>query len=91
MKNFKLITAAFTICALLFLSGCNNGTDTSKGGTSGSETQTTKNDSSGSDSRSAIGTDEDNQKKEAGYPSNQSNLNSDSTSRKHDLDTLRKK
>ena len=89
MKNLKSI-AALTFSTMLFLSACNNGTEQSQGGTSGSETQTTKNDSSGADSRSAIGTNEDNQKKEAGYPSNQSNLNSDSTSRKHDLDTLKK-
>lgn len=90
MKNSGLKITAFTFSALLFLSACNNGADKSQGGTSGSESQTTKNDSSGAESRSAIGTNEDNQKKESGYPSNQSNLNSDSTSRKHDIDTLKK-
>lgn len=90
MKHLKSITA-LAFSAMLLLSACNNGTEKSQGGTSGSETQTTKNDSSGAESKSAMGTNDDNQKTESGYPSNQSNLNSDSTSKKHDLDTLKNK
>lgn len=92
MKNSKSIIAGLTFAALLAMTACNNGTQNSdENNGSGSATQTTPNDSSGVESKSAMGTDEDNQKKESGYPSNQSNLNSDSTSRKHDIDTLRKK
>ncbi|MCF0057063.1 hypothetical protein [Dyadobacter sp. CY356] len=92
MKNSKSIITAFAFSTLLFFTSCNNGTQNSNDSTgSGSATQTTPNDSSGADSRSAIGIDGDNQKKEPGYPSNQSNLNSDSTSQKHDMDTLKNK
>ncbi|WP_171037851.1 hypothetical protein [Dyadobacter luticola] len=55
---------------------------------SGSASQTTPNDSSGAESRAAMGVGEDNQDDSLGYPSNQSNLNADSTSKKHD-DTLK--
>jgi len=58
---------------------------------SGSDSQTTPNDSSGATSRAALGTGEGNQKEELGYPSNQSNLNSDSTRVKHDVDTTSNK
>ena len=92
MKAPKLIVTALLFSGLATMVACNNGTqNSSESNASGSESQTTKNDSSAAESRSAIGTDEDNQKKESGYPSNQSNLNSDSTSRKHDIDTLKKK
>lgn len=69
--------------ALLF--GCdtiNNRDKTSSG--SGSESQTTPNDSSGAESRKDIGVGADNQDDSLGYPPNQSNLNSDSTRKKHD-------
>lgn len=54
---------------------------------SGSQSETTPNDSSGSESRKDIGVAADNQKDSLGYPSNQSNLNADSTRKKHDDET----
>lgn len=51
---------------------------------SGSRSQTTPNDSSGAESRKDIGVGADNQDDSLGYPSNQSNLNADSTRKKHD-------
>lgn len=51
---------------------------------SGSRSQTTPNDSSGAESRKDMGVGADNQDDSLGYPSNQSNLNADSTRRKHD-------
>ncbi|SDD70392.1 hypothetical protein SAMN04487996_1026 [Dyadobacter soli] len=69
----------------LLLASCdttNNREETIEG--SGSQSETTPNDSSGSESRKDIGVASDNQKDSLGYPSNQSNLNADSTRRKHD-------
>jgi hypothetical protein len=90
MKYLKSMTVALACSALLFLSACNNGTQSAEGSEgSGSKTETTPNDSSGAESRKALGVDGDNQKDESGYPSNQSNLNSDST--QHSSDTIKQK
>lgn len=75
----------------LMLSCGRNDQGTEKMGGSGSESQTTANDSSGAESRKAMGVGEDNQNEVSGYPSNQSNLNSDSTSKRHDVDTTIKR
>jgi hypothetical protein len=72
---------------MLLLASCdttNNRETTIQG--SGSRSETTPNDSSGAESRKDIGMDTDNQDKVAGYPPNQSNLNADSTRKKHDND-----
>jgi hypothetical protein len=90
MKYLKSTTAALAFTALLFLSACNNGTQKNEGSEgSGSKTETTPNDSSGAESTKAMGVDGDNQNDVPGYPSNQSNLNSDST--QHSPDTLMRK
>ncbi|TDE14497.1 hypothetical protein [Dyadobacter psychrotolerans] len=81
MKFINILSLA----ALLAFASC--GKENNQSSDSGSDSQTTPNDSSGAESRAASGVAEDNQKKVAGYPSNQSNLNSDSTSRLHDVDT----
>lgn len=83
-------TAALAFSALLFFSACNSGKEKGEGSEgSGSKTETTPNDSSGAESTKAMGIDGDNQKEEAGYPSNQSNLNSGST--QHSSDTIKQK
>lgn len=85
MKRLNASIWAAVVAAGLFLSSCdtvNNSEKTSSG--SGSESQSTPNDSSGAESRKEMGTGEDNQNDSLGYPSNQSNLNADSTSKKHD-------
>lgn len=56
---------------------------------SGSQSETTPNDSSGAMSRKDMGVGADNQDDSLGYPSNQSNLNADSTRKRHD-DTVGK-
>jgi hypothetical protein len=79
----KLITLGMGV-ALMF-SSCdttNNREKTVEG--SGSTSETTPNDSSGAESRKDIGVGADNQNDSLGYPSNQSNLNADSTRKKHD-------
>ncbi len=71
--------------AAVVLASCdtiNNREKTIEG--SGSRSQTTPNDSSGAESRKDMGVGADNQDDSLGYPSNQSNLNADSTRRKHD-------
>jgi len=73
------------LAALMFCSSC--GKTNNDQNDSGSDSQTTPNDSSGAASRKDIGVGADNQNEVAGYPSNQSNLNSDSTSKLHDDDT----
>lgn len=85
MKRLNASIWAAVVVAGLFLSSCdtaNNSEKTSSG--SGSESQSTPNDSSGAESRKEMGTGKDNQNDSLGYPSNQSNLNADSTSKKHD-------
>jgi hypothetical protein len=82
-KGTILPILALTIC-LTFASCGTERNDTEGSAGSGSASQTTPNDSSGVSSRSALGTGEDNQDDSLGYPSNQSNLNADSTRRKHD-------
>jgi hypothetical protein len=90
MKNLKSVAVTCAFSTLLFLSACNNGKDKNEGSEgSGSKTETTPNDSSGRESSRAMGIDGDNQKEESGYPSNQSNLNSDST--QHSPDTLKRR
>ena len=88
MKTIKNSIGLLGLAALLVCGSC--GKNKSEASDSGSDSQTTANDSSGTSSRAALGTDEDNQKKVSGYPSNQSNLNSDSTRRLHDIDTTSK-
>jgi hypothetical protein len=82
MKNLKNYAAVFSVLAALSLTSCGKDGGQSQG--SGSSSETTPNDSSGATSRSALGVDEGQQRDKLGYPSNQSNLNSDSTSRLHD-------
>jgi Flp pilus assembly protein TadD len=85
MKMLKSIIATSGLALCIALSSCGKVNDTEKGSEgSGSATETTPNDSSGAESRKAVGVGEDNQDDSLGYPSNQSNLNADSTSRKHD-------
>lgn len=82
MKNIHKGLAAIAI-SLCFLScgTINDKEKTSEG--SGSASETTPNDSSGAASRKAMGVGDDNQDDSLGYPANQSNLNADSTSKKH--------
>ncbi|MCF0069145.1 hypothetical protein LZD49_01595 [Dyadobacter sp. CY261] len=85
MKRLKANLAAICLGTGILLASCGTANDqetTVEG--SGSTSETTPNDSSGAESRKDIGVGEDNQKDSLGYPSNQSNLNADSTSRKHD-------
>ncbi|WP_157486639.1 hypothetical protein [Dyadobacter alkalitolerans] len=91
MKALKSIItmSAFAIC--MSLASCGTVNDSEKGSEgSGSKSETTPNDSSGAASRAATGVGEDNQNDSLGYPSNQSNLNADSTSRKHDDESVKK-
>ena len=89
MKNIKTSIGILGLAALMFCSSCGKkNTDESD---SGSDSQTTANDSSGAESRSAVGVGEGNQKDVGGYPSNQSNLTNDSTSKVHDDDTTSNK
>ena len=91
MKALKSIItmSAFAIC--MSLASCGTVNDSEKGSEgSGSKTETTPNDSSGAESTKAMGVGEDNQDDSLGYPSNQSNLNVDSTDRKHDDATTTK-
>lgn len=85
MKNLKISFAILSLTSMMMLAACsteNNENTGSEG--SGSRTQTTPNDSSGAESTKAMGVGEDNQNDSLGYPSNQSNLNPDSTRSKHD-------
>jgi hypothetical protein len=85
MNRLKASLAMICIYTSMLLSSCGTTNDNEKTiEGSGSETQSTPNDSSGAESRKAIGTGDDNQNDSLGYPSNQSNLNADSTSKKHD-------
>jgi hypothetical protein len=88
MKKLKQGICLTALSTLLLCASC--GKEKSADGDSGSDSQTTANDSSGAVSRKALGTDEGKQKEMSGYPSNQSNLNSDSTSKRHDVDTIKK-
>lgn len=87
MKTIKNSIGLLALATVLFCSSC--GKTQSSDGDSGSDSQTTPNDSSGAESRKAIGVDGDNQNDVPGYPSNQSNLNSDSTKKLHDMDTTK--
>jgi len=89
MKNIKTSIGIFGLAALMFCSSC--GKERTSESDSGSDSQTTPNDSSGAESRSAVGVGEGNQKEVGGYPSNQSNLTSDSTGNVHDDDTTSRK
>jgi hypothetical protein len=91
MKIINKIIIANSFAALLLCACDQNRGRTNNPGGSGSATETTPNDSSGAESNSALGVGEGKQKEMSGYPSNQSNLNSDSTSRRHDPDTSAKK
>jgi hypothetical protein len=85
MKTLK-INAAYLVLSLGligFSCGTTNDSEKSIEG-SGSATQSTPNDSSEAKSVEPLGQGDDNQKDSLGYPSNQSNLNADSTRRKHD-------
>ena len=84
MKAFKIISM-MVLLSTAALTGCDTINNKEKStDEAGSTSQTTPNDSSGSESRKDMGLGEDNQKDSLGYPSNQSNLNSDSTRKKHD-------
>ncbi|MDR6804728.1 hypothetical protein J2Y45_002964 [Dyadobacter sp. BE34] len=84
MKAFKIISM-MVLLSTAALTGCDTINNKEKStDEAGSKSQTTPNDSSGSESRKDMGLGEDNQKDSLGYPSNQSNLNSDSTRKKHD-------
>lgn len=85
MNRLKVKLVILSLGAGILLASCdttNNREKTIEG--SGSRSETTPNDSSGAESRKDIGVGEDNQKDSLGYPSNQSNLNADSTRKKHD-------
>lgn len=85
MKTIRLL-GALLLGLCIAVSSCGTGNDdTNRSAGSGSASQTTPNDSSGATSRSTSGVGEDNQDDSLGYPSNQSNLNAYSTSRKHDV------
>lgn len=83
MKSLKAYLLAAALSGTVFFA-CDSTSNTQNSSSgSGSESQTTPNDSSGTKSRKNIGLGEDNQKDSLGFPPNQSNLNSDSTSEKH--------
>lgn len=85
MKRIKAILVTACLGAGVFLASCGTTNDQEKTiEGSGSTSETTPNDSSGAESRKDIGVGADNQNEELGYPSNQSNLNADSTRKKHD-------
>lgn len=85
MKRIKAILATACLGAGVLLASCGTTNDQEKTiEGSGSTSETTPNDSSGAESRKDIGVGADNQNEELGYPSNQSNLNADSTRKKHD-------
>ncbi|MGG7663853.1 hypothetical protein [Dyadobacter sp. BHUBP1] len=89
MNRLKVNMTMLSLAASTMLASCdttNNRKTTIEG--SGSRSETTPNDSSGAMSRKDIGVGADNQDDSLGYPSNQSNLNADSTRKKHD-DTVR--
>jgi len=88
MKTIRNSIGLLALATMLVCGSC--GKEKSSDSDSGSDSQTTANDSSGTESKAALGTDEGRQKEVSGYPSNQSNLNSDSTRRLHDIDTTRK-
>ena len=89
MKTIKNSIGILSIITLLACASC--GKSETSDSKSGSDSQTTPNDSSKAESREAMGVSDDNQNEVAGYPSNQSNLNSDSTSKLHDVDTTKAK
>ncbi|KAA6432771.1 hypothetical protein FEM33_23970 [Dyadobacter flavalbus] len=85
MKQLKTTFAILGFASMILFSSCsteNNENEGSEG--SGSRTEATPNDSSGAESTKAMGVGEDNQNDSLGYPSNQANLNPDSTRSKHD-------
>ena len=85
MKIIKNSVGILSLASLLLFASC--GKENNQDTDSGSDSQTTPNDSSGAESRAALGTGEGGQKDTLGYPSNQSNLNSPETSKLHDDDT----
>lgn len=84
MNQLKVKMIMLGLGTSILLASCdtNNRKTTIEG--SGSRSETTPNDSSGAESRKDIGVGADNQVNLLGYPSNQSNLNADSTRKKHD-------
>lgn len=85
MNRLKAKLIMLGLGTTMLLASCdttNNREKTIEG--SGSQSETTPNDSSGAESRKDIGVGADNQDDSLGYPSNQSNLNADSTRKKHD-------
>ena len=85
MKKIRTTGALLGLAFCLCFASCGKENDDREGSAgSGSATETTPNDSSGAESRKALGVGEDNQNDSLGYPSNQSNLNADSTKVKHD-------
>jgi hypothetical protein len=85
MNRLKAKLVILSFGAAMLLASCdttNNREKTIQG--SGSRSETTPNDSSGAESRKDMGVGADNQDDSLGYPSNQSNLNADSTRKKHD-------
>ena len=89
MKTLKNSIAILGMAALFMCTSCGKTNDSES--KSGSDSQTTPNDSSKAESTKAMGVAEDNQNEVSGYPSNQSNLNTDSTSKLHDVDTTQAK
>ncbi|MCE6987814.1 hypothetical protein [Dyadobacter sp. CY323] len=85
MKSLKITASILALSIGLSLASCGTEKNDMEGSAgSGSESQTTPNDSSSASSRTADGIGEDNQNDSLGYPPNQSNLNADSTRQKHD-------
>jgi hypothetical protein len=76
MKMIRSSIVAISLAVMFTCMSC--GKEANSTNDSGSDSQTTPNDSSGAESRSAMGVGEGNQKKE---------LNSDSTRKRHDVDT----
>ncbi|MCE7042451.1 hypothetical protein [Dyadobacter sp. CY312] len=89
MKILRNSIGTLCLAAALMCTSC--GKESNSTNDSGSDSQTTPNDSSGAASRAAMGTGEGNQKEVGGYPSNHANLNSDSTRKRHDVDTTSRK
>ncbi|MCF2443540.1 hypothetical protein L0657_06185 [Dyadobacter sp. CY345] len=87
MKTIKNSIGLLAVAAMLVCGSCAQ--EKTSDSDSGSDSQTTPNDSSGAESNRALGVDGDNQNDVPGYPSNQSNLNSDSTRMLHDVDTTK--
>lgn len=87
MKTIKNSFGILSMVVMLLFSACGKDGNQTGESKSGSDSQTTPNDSSGAESRKAIGVGEDDQNENPGFQSTQNNLNADSTRSRHDVDT----